>query len=231
MKHLAKFLLVYCYLSGPPAIAGYFDCSVIYDEFESLMNKQFLLEPDRYVTTINDRATAEEYQRLQRGQFVLYDDRAGEGIIIFRSNENLHGKLLYHFSEPLGDEVHLLIDEVVVFARTADGYGPVRYGPVRLKPNFGLDLDSGKSYVLLDENRTGSDEQEYKRADLAYRFDSESGHFVIEAANDATLKFPIESLCHRPGQQPDAKAGSPSSARSMPLPPSPPVSRGVPASR
>ena len=30
----------------PAANAGYFNCSVVYDEFDSLMHKQFLVEPD-----------------------------------------------------------------------------------------------------------------------------------------------------------------------------------------
>ena len=236
MKRLAVIAFVFWIVPGSLARAGYFDCSVVYDEFESLMNKQFLVEPDRYVTTVSERITVAEYQRLQRGQFILHEDRAGAGIIIFRTNENLHGKLLYRFDESLGNEVHLLIDEVVIYARIADGYAPARYGPIRVKPKFGLDLDTGESFVLLEEGSVRADGRDHKRADLSYRIDAETGAFVIEAANEATLNFPTESLCHRPGgARPgpgtDSPVKTPSPARSMPLPPSPPVSGGAPASR
>lgn len=239
MERFFIILLATVLFTAPPARAGYFDCSVVYDEFESLMNKQFLIEPDRYVGTILDRLTQEDYQRLQKGRFTLYADRADTGIIIFRTNENLHGKLLYHFSEKVGEEVHLLIDEAVVLARVEDGFGPVRIGPIRLKPGFGLDLDSGNSYVMVEQGATATDKEKeaQDRADLAYRADVDSGTFTIEAVNRASLVFPTETLCHRPGAGAGKQVPSPlsapraaaptSPAQSMPLPPPPPVSDDV----
>ena len=216
-----------------PVRAALFDCSVVYDEFDSLMNKQFLIEPDRYVTTVTNRLTVDEYQRLQRDQFTLFEDRSESGIIVFRTNEHLHGKLLYHFTEAANQDIHLILDEVVVFTRVEDGYGPIYLGPIRVKPDFGVDLDSGDSYLLLEEPGATQEEKVKRlRADLAFRTDSEAGTRVIEAINEATLNFPVETLCHRPRQPRRAtpETGPPSSARSMPLPPPPPASDGVPQS-
>jgi len=226
-------------VAGQPARAAYFDCSVVYDEFDSLMNKQFLVEPDRYVSTVVDRFTQENYQSLQRGLFTLYSDRDNAGIIIFHTNENLHGKLLYHFSEPVANETHLLIDEVMLFARVEDGYGPVSYGPLRVKPKFGVDLDTGNSFVLVEEGSANQEQKEQTHADLAYRVDPETGGYVIEAINQAVLHFPVETLCHRPGAaaRPSVNPGqtapatTTSPARSIPLPPQPPVLDAVPPSR
>ncbi len=86
-----------------PALSGYFNCSVIYDEFESLMNKQFLMEPDRFVSTVNQRLSKTEFETLQKGQFLLYEERADMGIAVFRTDENLSGKLLFRWSDPLVD--------------------------------------------------------------------------------------------------------------------------------
>lgn len=230
---LIKPLMFVLFAASTPAPAALFDCSVVYDEFDSLMNKQFLVEPDRYVTTVTDRLSVDEYQRLQRGQFTLFEDRLDSGIIVFRTNEQLYGKLLYRFVEAANQEIHLIIDEVVIFARVADGYGPIRFGPIRVKPGFGVDLDGGDSYVLLEEPGATPEEKEKRsHADLAFRADSETGTQVIEAVNQATLNFPVETLCHRTrhSQRGTPDTGSPSSARSMPLPPPPPASRAVPES-
>jgi len=189
-----------CALPTQRATGGYFNCSVVYDEFDSLMNNRFLVEPDRYVGTLSVRITKSQFETLQRGQFLLYPEREQLGIAIFRSNQNLHGKLLYHFSDPLPDgKVQLIIDDAVVLARVSDGYGPVRLGPLRLKPGVGLDLDSG-SYIepRYPGARGESNGPETAAADIHFDITEDTAEPVISAVNGAMIQFPVESLCLRP---------------------------------
>lgn len=189
-----------CALPIQRATGGYFNCSVVYDEFDSLMNNRFLVEPDRYVGTLSGSITRPQFETLQRGQFLLYPERAGLGIAIFRTNQNLHGRLLYHFSDPLPDgKVQLIIDEAVVLARVSDGYGPVRLGPLRLKLGVGLDLDSG-SYIerRYPGARGESDGPDTAAADIHFDTTEDTAVPVIAAVNGAMIQFPVESLCLRP---------------------------------
>jgi hypothetical protein len=177
-----------------PALSGYFNCSVIYDEFESLMNKQFLTNPDTFVSTVNQRLSKTEYETLQKGQFLLYEERADMGIAVFRTDENLSGKLLFRWSDPLVDgQSHLVIEHVVILSRVEDGYGPRRMGPFRIKPGFGLDLDTGLYDTRIGQ--TPETEAGKVTVDVRHGIDPESGEGIIEAANDAQLHFPLESMC------------------------------------
>lgn len=182
-----------------PVFAGYFNCSVIYDEYESLMNKQYLMEPDRFVSTVNQRLTKSEFENLQKGQFQLYEERADMGVAIFRTSENLTGKLLYRWSDPLADgQSHLIIEQAVLYGSVEYGYGPRRIGPYRIKPGFGLDLDTGQydnKFAQVDESVTQA-----FTIDLRHSIDSESGESVFEAANDAIIYFPVETMCHQTTQ-------------------------------
>ena len=47
MKRLCALIAVAAGLAAAPAHAGSFDCSVVYDEFDSLMNKKFFPPADR----------------------------------------------------------------------------------------------------------------------------------------------------------------------------------------
>lgn len=180
-----------------PAFSGYFNCSVIYDEFESLMNKEFLLEPDRFISTISQRLTKSEFETLQKGQFQVYEERADLGIAIFRTNENLSGKLLFRWSDPLIDgQSHLIIEQATVFGRVEDGYGPKRVGPFRVKSGFGLDLDTGQYDTRIGQTPG----QENFTVDLRHSVDPESGEAVFEAVNDAVIHFPVETMCHQTSQ-------------------------------
>ena len=163
------------------------------------MNKQFLMEPDRFVSTVNQRLTRSEFENLQRGQFQLYDERSAMGIAIFRTSENLSGKLLYQWSEPLADgQSHLLIEEVVLYGSVQYGYGPRRSGPYRIKPSFGLDLDTGR----YDNKYTQAEESTSRTftVDLTHSIDAETGESVFEAVNDAIIHFPVETMCHQTSQ-------------------------------
>lgn len=187
------FLLLICWLPVP-ALAGYFNCSVVYDEFDQLMNKQFLVEPDRFVSTVNQRLSKSEFEALQKGQFLLYEESAHMGIAVVRTDENLSGKLLFSWSDPLADgESHLVIDHGVLFSRVQDGLGPRVIGPFRIKPGYGLDLDTGRY-----DSRVGQDPENQSdriSVDIRHGIDPESGEGIIEAANTAVLFFPVESMC------------------------------------
>ena len=193
-----------CALPAQRVAAGYFNCSVVYDEFDSLMNNRFLVEPDRFVGTLDGSITRTQFETLQRGQFLVYPERAASGIAIFRTNQNLHGKFLYRFSDPLPDgKVQLIIEEAVLFARVSDGYGPVRLGPLRLKPGVGLDLDSGR---YLEPNYLGArgapGGPDMSSADIQFGITEDSAEPFIAAVNEATIRFPVESLCLRPEAAP-----------------------------
>lgn len=195
---LRQICLLVCCLVPVPGLAGYFNCSVVYDEFESLMNKQFLTEPDRFVSTVNQRLSRSEFEQLQRGQFQLYEERADMGIAIFRTSENLSGKMLYRWSEPLTDgHYHLVIEQVVLYGSVEYGYGARRSGPYRIKPGYGLDLDTGQYDNKFDQ--TAPDTKAFT-IDLKHSVDPESGDSVFEAVNDALIHFPVETMCHQTSQ-------------------------------
>ncbi len=178
--------------------AGYFDCSVIYDEYEDLMANQFLVEPDRYVTTLPQQMSRSDYERLQTGIFKLHAERANRGIAVFHTNGNLHGKFLFQWIDPLPDQPpHVLIDYGVVYGRIVDGDAPVYFAPLRLKPGAGVDLDVGRT-MALDDARPAVDDRARQQLDIVYRIDEQTGDPVLQAVNDALVHFPVESLCHRP---------------------------------
>ncbi len=180
------------------AYAGYFDCSVIYDEYDSLMANQFLVEPERYVATRSDKITRTEFENLQKGTFKLYPERINRGIGLFRSNSNLHGKFLFQWLQPFPDQPpHLLIEQGVVYGRVVDGYAPVLFAPIRLKPGSVVDFDTGRA-LALGRNGDPATDQTREQGDMAYVHEEHTGEYVLQAVNGALLRFPLESLCHRP---------------------------------
>ncbi|MDH3637035.1 MAG: hypothetical protein OES09_01040 [Gammaproteobacteria bacterium] len=184
-------------LYAPLVQSGYFDCSVVYDEFDSLMNNQFLIEPGRYVATASQRLTHAQYEELQRDRFKLHEERSGLGVLVFRTGMNVHGKALFRFAPPIdGGTPDLLVEHTIVFARVADGYAPRWLAPLRVKAGGYVDLDSGDTDNRAPLNSTSA---EAARFDLVYHSDPGSGELIIEAVPPAALFFPIESLCHGPG--------------------------------
>jgi hypothetical protein len=174
-------------ITATPATAGYFDCSVVYDEYENLMNKQFLMEPDRFVATIQERLTTEQFANIDTDRFLLYSGREGLGIAVIVTNRNTHGKMLFTWDKGTADEATapaFLIEDTVLFGRVKDGYGPRRLPRVHLNPGLAVDVDTG---VVQDASEPTTD--------IAY-IAAEDGIY-IEAVNGATLEFPTESLCHK----------------------------------
>ncbi len=183
-RSLANLVLLLSFLS-PVASASYFDCSVVYDEFNQLMMAGFLIDPERYVSSIPSAITREEYLAHQKDIFRLRVERANAGIAVFRTNQNIRGKFVYQWQpDPRERLIPLNINEIISFGRVSDGYAPVRATSIYLTPGSAVDLDQALVVELDDET-----------ADLVYSF--ENGVYTIRTVEPAELYFPIESMCHQ----------------------------------
>lgn len=182
--------------AGPgAALAGTFNCALVYDEFESLMNKRFLVQPDEFVRTQPGSISMEQFQDVSAADFLLYPGRQGMGIGILTTNQNVRAKFLFHWSQPMVDDTrHLIIDEVVKYGRVGDGHAPSRMGPFRLKPGMSVDIDNGV-YVPAHEGLIRGEElaRKQKNGDLLYEMNP--GGAVLRSVNGAEVQFPLETLC------------------------------------
>jgi len=178
-----------------PARAGSFDCAVVYDEFESLMNKRFLQSPGDFVRTLPGRISKQQFDGVANANFNLYPGREGMGIGVLTTNQNIHAKFLFHWSRPMADgTTHVIIDEIVKYGRVADGYAPSRIGPFRLKPGMTVDVDSGQ-YIPMEGDLIPDEERERKRrsGDLQYEVGEQGS--VLKSVNEAGVEFPLETMC------------------------------------
>lgn len=203
----ALVLMLSAWTAPPAARAGYFDCSVVYDEFESLMNKRFLVEPSNYVVTIKDRMSREEYIGLQQGKLLLTGPRAGKGVGVIRTNRNSYARFVFSWGESLHERAPpLVVHETVIYGRVEDGYAPQRLRPLTVNPGFGIDFDEARVLELPRDDQSGEATPERETtADLAHIDSGEQ--LYIEAVNGATVEFPVESMCHSPGEGEDGGSG------------------------
>ena len=149
--NLPLLILVSSLSIMPSAVHAAHDCSVIYDEFESLMHKRFLLRPGDYLSVAEAQLNEFDFAVRQQGVFLLYEERGDAGILLFRTGENRYGKLLYRWSDPLPDNKrHLLILEGLYYEAVASGLVPTRFGPLRVSANMGVDLDAWQ-LVAVDQ--------------------------------------------------------------------------------
>ncbi len=168
-----------------PARANYFDCSVVYDEFDQLMMANFLVDPERYVSSIPNAISRKEFLQFQQSTFQLRRERLDAGIAVFRTNQNTRGKFLYLWKPQARERlIPLEITESISFGRVQDGYAPVRATSMYLTPGFALDLDAAQVVETNDE-----------AADLIYVLENEE--YILRAIPPAELLFPVESMCHR----------------------------------
>lgn len=179
------------------ALAGSFNCAVVYDEFESLMNKRFLMQPDQFVRTLPGRISEQQFESVANAGFELYPGRRGMGIGILTTNQNIYAKFLFHWSQEMVDGTkHVIIDELVKYGRVADGHAPDRVGPFRLKPGMSIDIDNG---VYVPVGGMASREMERnsvnETGDLLYEVGAEGA--VLKAVNGAEVQFPLETLCQQ----------------------------------
>lgn len=178
-------MLLLCFAVMMPARANYFDCSVIYDEFDQLMLANFLVDPERYVSSIPNVISRQEFLQYQQNQFHLRTKRENAGIAVFSTNQNIRGKLIFFWKPDVRERlIPLEIDESISFGRVKDGYAPVRATAIYLTPGQAVDLDSAQ--VVSPDDST---------ADFVYEFDNEE--YMIRAIPPAQLTFPVESMCHK----------------------------------
>ena len=153
------------------------DCNLVYDEYESLMNKYFLLAPGWYTPVKSNRISRTEYNTEQKGQFLLKDANEGYGIAVVHTNNNTWGKLLYTWSAG-GEE--LIIKEATLYGRVMDGFKPRTLRNIKIPSSWTYDLDTGTL------GGSGAD----------IWFHNVDGRLMyLEERNGANLTFPMKSLC------------------------------------
>lgn len=195
-----KVLITALYMSVLAAVptaslAGDFNCDVVYDEFESLMNKRFLEHPDDYVRTQPGRISRQQFEDVASADFLLYPGRQNLGIGILTTNQNIHAKFLFHWSQPMVDGTrHVILDEVVKYGRVADGYAARRIGPFRLKPGMAIDIDSG-SYIPVEGGLLRDQERARKAEAGDLRHETALDGAFLSSINGAELAFPLATLC------------------------------------
>ncbi len=183
MKRLCALIAIAAGLASAPAHAGSFDCSVVYDEFDSLMNKDFLTNPENYVQVATGKLTRADYNGRQKGRLMLRPDRKGLGVAIVRTNKNTWGKFLFSWGGP-GDARGtplLILRDITLFGRVQDGNAPKMTREIRVSSSQTVDLDRGL---------TG----EGPESDIWFH-DVDGKTMQVEAVNGATLAFPMETLC------------------------------------
>ncbi|MGI9383584.1 MAG: hypothetical protein ACR2PO_10550 [Methyloligellaceae bacterium] len=170
-------------LPAAPLAAGPFDCSVVYDEFDSLMNKNFLLKPESYVRVVKNKLSRADYNAKQKGKLLLRPARQGLGVAIVQTNRNTWGKFLYTYGgrrDTRGTPL-LILRDVTLFGRVQDGNAPRITREIRVIAAQRIDLDRG----LAGEG---------PETDIWFR-NVDSKTMTIEAVNGAKLSFPMETLC------------------------------------
>ncbi|RMF02426.1 MAG: hypothetical protein D6773_08715 [Alphaproteobacteria bacterium] len=170
---------------GANAWAGPFDCSVAYDEFDSFMNKHYLMKPESYGAVATDRLTRQQFEARQKGRLLLRTGREGSGVAIVRTNKNRWGKFLFTWTgrgDSRGTPL-LVLHDITLYNDVERGRGRRQFREIRMTASETVDLDSGKPSLTTD-------------ADVVYR-NLDGKTLVIEATNGARLSFPLESLCAR----------------------------------
>ena len=162
-----------------------FDCSVIYDEFDSLMHKEFLISPDNYVANISGEISFEDFNAAQRGKLFLRKDRPERGVGIIFTNDKLYGKFVFDWRE----QQTISIEDIIIYNRVEDGYAPVHHWQLSMNLGDKIDLDNGT--VMSGDDFP---ETELLRADLQLSATS-PGNPILESINEARVYFPTASLC------------------------------------
>lgn len=166
-----------------PVQAGPFDCSVVYDEFDSLMNKNYLVKPEAYGPVIKDKISRAQYNAQQKGKLLLRPGREGMGVAIVHTNKNTRGKFLFTWGgrgDARGTPL-LVLRDVTLYGRVADGFARRLTREIRISSSQSVDLDKGHAAVGPE-------------ADIKF-YNADGKTLLIEAINGAKLTFPVASLC------------------------------------
>ena len=204
---ISRFLTISLLIASQQSIAEnnpQFDCSVIYDEYDSLMYNQYLKSPESYVDGLITLLNQTMYTEHQSGKLKLKDENSGKVIAIFKTNQNLYGKMIFSFTkhasrEQIKDENQnpdalntLTIDNITIFQSVNSGYAPTEFGPITLRKDYSFDIDGFGFFSMVETNPEKND-NEQKRSDFSIvDINDEIG---IQAINDAKLFFPTQSLC------------------------------------
>ena len=165
-----------------PAHSRLFNCNVVYDEFDSFMNKDFLMQPQAYGKGVQDRISRADAAR-QSSALLLHPSRKGMGVAIVQTNKNVRGKFLFSWSGrgDLRGTPLLILRDVMLFGRVQDGGGLKKRREIRLSASQMVDLDTGR----VTQGQGG---------DIRYQaLDAKT--IQLEAVNGAKLFFPMETLC------------------------------------
>ena len=179
---LAPFLLVATF--APQAAAGPFDCSVVYDEFDSFMNKNYLIKPDAFVRTIQGKISQADTAK-QANALMLSPQRQGMGVAIVQTNKKAYGKVLFSWSGrgDLRGTPLLIMRDVTMYKSVEDGNGRRIYREIRVSAAQMIDLDTGRA-------------TQGATADIRYDA-SNPKQIVLEAINGAKISFPMETACRK----------------------------------
>ncbi len=168
---------------GEGAQAKLFNCNVVYDEFDSFMNKDFLVQPEAYVRTAQGKLSRNDYNSKQKGVLLLSPHRKGLGVAIVHTNKNTRGKFLFTWSGrgDLRGSPLMILRDVTLFGRVQDGFRPRKFREIRVSSSQTVDLDTGRPTQSKD-------------ADIWYHA-VDAKTIYLEAVNGAKLSFPMETLC------------------------------------
>lgn len=162
--------------------AGTMDCSVVYDEFQSLMHKSFLINPSNYVSVKRGRMSRSEYNSEQKGKLLQIDANKGWGVAIVHTNRNTWGKLMFTWGAPMQNgHPSLIIKDLTLYGRVLDGYAPRTTARINVPTSYTVDLDTAT---------IGGGAQ----SDIWFH-NVDGNTMYIEAVNGAEISFPMESMC------------------------------------
>jgi hypothetical protein len=169
--------------TSAPLHAGSFDCSVVFDEFDSLMNKEFLVRPGDYTRSIEGKISRDDFNSEQKGKLLLTPNRDGMGVAIIQTNAGKWGKFLFTWGgrgDARGNPL-LILRDVTLFGDVESGDRPRITREIRLSTGGKVDIDTGLAGEGVEPD--------------IWFHDVDGKTMLIEAVNGASLSFPVETLC------------------------------------
>jgi hypothetical protein len=184
IKYLTAALAALTFSAGfaAPVHARLFNCNVVYDEVDSFMNKDYLMQPHAYGKGLQDKISQAEAAK-QSNALLLFPNRKGMGVAIVETNKGIRGKFLFSWSGrgDLRGTPLLILRNVTLFGQVQNGGGLKKIREIRVSSSQMVDLDTGR----VTQGVGG---------DIRYQtIDAKT--FGLEAVNGAKLFFPMETLC------------------------------------
>jgi hypothetical protein len=184
IKYLTAALAALTFSAGfaAPVHARLFNCNVVYDEFDSFMNKDYLMQPHAYGKGLQSKISQADAAK-QSNALLLFPNRKGMGVAIVETNKNVRGKFLFSWSGrgDLRGTPLLILRDVTLFGQVQDGGGLSKRREIRLSASQMVDLDTGK----VTQGAGG---------DIRYQA-VDAKTIQLKAVNGAKLFFPMETLC------------------------------------